>query len=502
MIGASRSDAAAVAADSAADSAAVAVAVAVDAGAVVDGVVEVASDDAGVAAAAGTGSDGARSSPDRRVRMLAVAAAVLLVLPVFLHVNGWYVGLGQSNRAGLRSPGVTVPLNTLAVAAMVAVSAFWSAVPLARVPRRRVGLLGAFVVAQLAACGWGTLHPASEGAWSLGALYLVQSLVPLTAFVLFYRLAATEGLPVIRIVATTAALVLGAVCALLLVATVVAGTDPLTGFHGALGPFVISKGARFFPTAVSVFAGWSLATAWRQRSAVHAVAGVAGLGVLVIGHSRTALLIGLVLTAATAVRLVSGRRRIALTGALLVTGTVLVIGVLQLEPTPDGEGSALLRSASRMADVVQANTDNQNRLAAITGSLRTGLSRPFGNAYQATEELGTNGRPTAVARVAVSENLYGEFAARSGPLGLATFVAILVVALRSAASLRVRRESEPLASAWLAPALVLLVPLGGLTQLNATEFYIAPVSWGLMGLAIGVADHVRRLARDAAAEGR
>ena len=32
----------------------------------------------------------------------------------------------------MRSPGVTVPLNMLAIAALVAVSAFWSGVPLAR----------------------------------------------------------------------------------------------------------------------------------------------------------------------------------------------------------------------------------------------------------------------------------------------------------------------------------------------------------------------------------
>ena len=100
---------------------------ATDLGEVTDAAADAAADagaDAGVeVVAAGKGT---RLSSDHRVRALAVAAAVLLVLPVFLHVNGWHVGLGQSNRVGLRSPGVTVPLNMLAIAALVAVSAFWS----------------------------------------------------------------------------------------------------------------------------------------------------------------------------------------------------------------------------------------------------------------------------------------------------------------------------------------------------------------------------------------
>ncbi len=447
-------------------------------------------------AAAGPG--GRRATSEFQLGRFAALAAGVLVLPVFLHVNGWHVGLGQSNRLGLRTPGVTLPLNVVAIAALLGLATVWPGGHLARVPRRMVGLLAAFVAVQLAAFGWGAMRPVSGAGSSLGAMYLAQSLLPLCAFVLFYRLAATEGLAVVAWVARSAGVVLGVVCALLLVATVVSGTDPLSGFHDSLGPIVISKAARFFPTAVSVFTAWLLSFGWRQRSVAHAVFGLCALGVLAISHSRTALLIGVVLSAVVTVRMLSGRRRLALAGALLLSASVMLVALSQLEPTTDGEGNSLWRSASRMADVLHDTSDNDNRLAAITGSLRSGLGRPFGNAYRATEELGTNGRRTMVARVAVSENLYGEFAARSGPLGLATFMAIMVVAVRSAVSLRARRDSERLSVAWLMPALVLLVPLGGLTQLNATEFYIAPLSWALMGLAIGVADHVRRVERTVA----
>jgi len=431
-----------------------------------------------------------RQPLERRVARLVTLASVLLVLPVFLHVNGTDIGLGQPDKPWLRTPGATVAVNTLATALLAIVVAVACRQCLPRVAPNRLAMLWCFVAANVAAFTWGAVASGGGEATTVGVLFLIQSLLPLTSFYLWYRLGAATGLNGVRRLGSVAGGVLGAVCLALLVGTVRYGIDERTGFHDAIGPLVISRATRFFPTVVSVFACWQLILGWQRRALVRMVLGGACFALLTIGHSRTALLIGLTLTAVTLVRLTSGRRRALWCAALLSIGAI-GLGVLsQMKPT-EGSGNGVFRSVSRLSNVTAESDINANRIDAVVNSLANGLGRPFGRAYQATETRSTNGEQVAVARVAVSENLYGEFAMRGGPLVLVSFMGILVVAVRSAASLRARRRQDRLAVAWLAPAVVLLVAVGGLTQLNATEFTVAPVSWGLMGLAMAVADRRR-----------
>lgn len=425
------------------------------------------------------------------VTVLAVAVAV----PIFLSFGSGRLALGESPRNFEREVGidaVDLPLSFfLAIPMVLALLGATGGVvaALRAAPTRFRVLTTLFTAFAVMAYIYGFSYP-DRGNELVRLGFLAQTVQPILFGYVGVRLIRTgRDLAFLDAWSKT----ITAFCALHLLLTLVNGGDDLMGYAYSLGPWNNSRALRFFPFMAALSATYLLVRALRESTTVtrrfalfNAATCIALVG---ISHSRTALLCvigGAILTVLSPTWSASGSRltRKSLSDKTLVLLAILIIG-LSLPALG-------LRPVTRLIDSARnLNRADARRIEAFLTSLADGMSSAFGNAFRATVEVSTAGQSVDMSRIGISENQFGEYALRGGPLLLVAFAGLLWAAGRGSRRVIVSPQVST-GARFAAIAVPPFVVFASFTQLSFSEAYSAPLLWLLLGILAEAARMSRR----------
>ncbi len=251
--------------------------------------------------------------------------------------------------------------------------------------------------------------------------------------------------------------------------------EPSVGYPDDFGALGIPTSLRFFPTLVSVAVVALVAEVITGRSSslyrVDPLARTArfiglsgGIGLILVAHSRTAML-GVVVGGALFCVLIA-RRSTLVVGALLL----VAVGAIAVGPTTSAS-----TSLSRL--VTGAGEADENRFDRVKESFAATFSGPFGLAFVPSEEVATR-EGVRIERVVTAENQLGTFGASAGVIALALAVVILWQLARISWRCSMLRQSLPLAMA------VFILCVSCLWQITMTNLHLGLVfavfAWSLV----------------------
>lgn len=317
------------------------------------------------------------------------------------------------------------------------------------------------------------------GVSGLSAAYLVQTLLPMTAYVVGRRIAQFP-LGWLRTTLARFAWVPVLCFGLVALTTLSHGGRPWLDVGNHIGPLPIPQSQRYLPTVVAfALVMYARAFLFHRFSFPRLAVVLTGVAFLAAAHSRTGLLIVGVAFVAFVLFDVRGR---AMSRVVVLVVTCASAGMLWF-----AFGSADLQNGpaalSRLSGQdARANISSSLRQNALIQSITETFTTPLGRMYQATKDASLGGTASAYARVTNSENQIGDFGLKAGPIAvLAIGVAFGNILLRSRRALaRMGDVSPELDGMWIATVAVLIG--AALTQLVLAEAYTGVVLWFAFGI--------------------
>jgi hypothetical protein len=247
--------------------------------------------------------------------------------------------------------------------------------------------------------------------------------------------------------------------------------DPQIGYPDTFGGVGVPTSLRFFPTLVAVAVLSRTAallfpdpTSREARATALSIAPLlGGCGLILVAHSRTALLCAVVASTFLLLRLL---RRSLLRGATVVALVALL-----------GAGLSSTGSLTSVERLTQGSgASDENRLGRALRSFELSLDAPLGLRFVPSEEVRTS-EGLRLRRVVTAENQLGTFGASAGPVALVACLG-LVTALGRLATRRLRyhRGAEVAAAAGL---LVLLASCAFQTSMTSAHsgMVFAVLAW-------------------------
>lgn len=352
-----------------------------------------------------------------------------------------------------------------------------------RARRRRSGhtdlpsfCMGVFVFVNLIAFLLGAL---SYGVSALAAAYLVQTLLPMLAYVVGRRVAQFP-LKWLTTALSRFAWVPLLCFGLVALTTLSHGGRPWLDVGDYIGPLPIPQSQRYLPTVMAFALVMYARSRLLDRFSIKAAAVVAiNVVFLAASHSRTGLVIVGVGIFAFILFDPRGRgvkRLTALFGACIAAGMLwFAFGSADLQNGP----TALSRISGQNS---AANVSSSLREGALVQSITETFTSPLGRMYQPTTDSSLGGTTSAYARVTNSENQIGDFGLKAGPLAVLAlgfaFGNILLRARRSLA--RAVHPAPELDGLWIAAFAALIG--AAFTQLVLAEAYTGVMLWFAFGV--------------------
>lgn len=414
----------------------------------------------------------ATRSPGGRSLLLAIAG-----IPIFLSVGA--TGIGPPTGPGVADRGATVSMPLAALIFPIVAILVVGGIKMSRSDARTRLFLAAYVAINILAFAVGSSRHGLDVA-EFG--FLVQTLIPVSAYVIGRRAGAQEPHGLDRSLVwffVTPALSL----MLVGLTTLLAGGSPWLSLGNYIGPLPIPQIRRYFPTvaafALVALARWMIGRS-RSTGMYWALWG-GGVALLGAAHSRTGILVvaagfGVMLVIDPVLRS-SGR---VLLGGV---GILVVVLVLSLDVGTDSLPTGVARL---VGDDAAAQLSTDRRSEAFVSSIAETVRSPIGRAYRAAETKSLGGSEAAIARVSNSENQYGETGLRAGPVAVISIFGFAFLILSDSRRLLMVSTSNnrgALVALWVATTASLCV--APLTQQPLTQPATAFVLLTALGLLRG-----------------
>lgn len=403
-------------------------------------------------------------TPTQDQRLLRVTG-FLLAVPVFLHLESGVIQLGAAPaRSGEQGAGFDLSIVALWLPLLLVIGLSRKSV------RPQLGsidvLVGLYVAVNMAAFGLVGLGGDTPGA---SLLRLAQTLYPIAWYFALRRLVPSmqEARPLVS--GLLAGAVVGA--SLALAATAFEGLNDGTGlawdYFGLKNP----RALRFFPSFLSICCLLGASQLISRRPLTPPLLSLAAVLIpgtaVILSYSRASLIpVGMAVLLVT-VKLVldAGRQPVR----LLIAAAIAIVAATSISLAA---AQATSVSLSRSVGDESAELSNRGHLRRSVETMRVGLARPFGLGYVADVEV-ERGTARGISQVELTENQFSESAVRAGPLAVGLLVAIVALSLRHAF-----RTRAP--TGWALFGCVTLAML----QIQFTEAYDGPLSWGLVALTV------------------
>ena len=438
----------------------------------------------------------------------------VLAVPIFFHVGPQGITMGESVISGLRTPGIDLPLSAFAILPIFALLLMKGRQSI------RVDMADFLVIAYLCinflSYFLGNLFSCclNEKSIFLSTGFLFQSVLPLLAYLTARLLPGsrngtdigTSQFIFLERILISAALTLAVSIFLLALQTRITGEyDFRFGpFVDHIGPFMITKIKRYYPTLLSVAAiilvsygfdsGLSAAKRWFRL-----LAGVLAMACLMGMWSRAALLtLGSGIIFLMLLSTFRGFRGVSLP-ALTLSCAVAIAFILLIPVLP----SLGLTSVTRLIDSIGGEglllVGDINRARALGEALEVGLLRPLGEMYQPVLTYSLGGLNYDFTRLRLAEHGYLDVAVRAGPIamfaGLALIGRILWLGLTTVNHLGPAPGFPQTFSRQglkgLIAALLSIFVVSNQLQHNLTEPYADILIWFFLGLLLTVSQLYR-----------
>ena len=438
----------------------------------------------------------------------------VLGAPIFFHVGPQGITLGESVISSLRTPGIDLPLSSFAIVPIFALLLMKGRQSI-RVDMADL-LVVAYLCINLLSYFLGNIFSGSldDKTFFLSTSFLFQSVLPLLAYLTARLLPGsqtdtdicTSQFIFLERILISAALTLAVSIFLLVLQTQITGDSEFKfgPFVDHIGPFMITKIKRYYPTLLSVAAiilvsygfdvGLSAAKRWfRLLAGVFVMACIMGM------WSRAALLtLGSGIIFLMLLSTFRGFRSVSLP-ALTLSCLVAVAFILVIPILP----SLGLTSVTRLIDTMEGEglliAGDLHRARALGEALEVGLLRPLGEMYQPVLNHTLAGLNYDFTRLRLAEHGYLDLAVRAGPIAM--FAAfglvgrILWLGLTTMNDLGPAPEFPQTFSRQglkgLSAALLSIFVVSNQLQQNFTEPYTAVFVWFFLGILLTVSQLYR-----------